>query len=192
MLMSSCMWGDVLRLIVELCCAVLVPAVCHCTDPPPLSPNRTSADVRFPQTLCFIFPSPAPSQLSIKPQLSLRTSKPALWLFHQASRALSYPSLSSFDFPKAAFRYLSPPHPQVIPNLSSATMSTAVDSLADNLAQASIQDPPSTAPDNVLASAAEGRRLYIGNLAYATTEGELKEFFSAYKVWVNLQRTFIF
>ena len=33
-----------------------------------------------------------------------------------------------------------------------------------------------------LASAAEGRRLYIGNLAYATTEGELKEFFKGYLV----------
>ena len=32
----------------------------------------------------------------------------------------------------------------------------------------------------VLASAAEGRRLYIGNLAYATTEGELKTFFDGY------------
>jgi RNA recognition motif-containing protein len=34
------------------------------------------------------------------------------------------------------------------------------------------------------ASAAEGRRLYIGNLAYATTEGELKEFFKDYLVYV--------
>lgn len=32
------------------------------------------------------------------------------------------------------------------------------------------------------ASAEEGRRLYIGNLAYATTEEDLKKFFSAYKV----------
>ena len=63
-------------------------------------------------------------------------------------------------------------------------MSSAVDNLADNLASASIPDPTSTASDTVLASAAEGRRLYIGNLAYATTEGELKEFFSAYKVCV--------
>jgi len=61
-------------------------------------------------------------------------------------------------------------------------MSSAVDNLADNLASASIQDPTSTANDTVLASAAEGRRLYIGNLAYATTEGELKDFFSTYKV----------
>ncbi|CAJ2513534.1 Uu.00g016530.m01.CDS01 [Anthostomella pinea] len=36
--------------------------------------------------------------------------------------------------------------------------------------------------DAVHASAAEGRRLYIGNLAYATTEGELKEFFKEYLV----------
>lgn len=62
-------------------------------------------------------------------------------------------------------------------------MSSAVDNLADNLANASIQDPSSTdQQDTVLASAAEGRRLYIGNLAYATTEGELKEFFKDYKV----------
>ena len=61
-------------------------------------------------------------------------------------------------------------------------MSSAVDNLADNLANASIQDPSNTAQDTVLASAAEGRRLYIGNLAYATTEGELKEFFKDYKV----------
>lgn len=31
-------------------------------------------------------------------------------------------------------------------------------------------------------SAAEGRRLYIGNLAYATTEGELTTFFQGYSV----------
>jgi RNA recognition motif-containing protein len=36
--------------------------------------------------------------------------------------------------------------------------------------------------DAGLVSAAEGRRLYIGNLAYATTEGELKEFFKDFSV----------
>ena len=63
-------------------------------------------------------------------------------------------------------------------------MSTAVDQLADSLTAATVQDPTGATPtDNgVLASAAEGRRLYIGNLAYATTEGELKEFFSTYDV----------
>ena len=58
-------------------------------------------------------------------------------------------------------------------------MSSAVDNLADNLKNASVED---AAADTVLASAAEGRRLYIGNLAYATTEGELKQFFAGYDV----------
>ncbi|KAI9371262.1 hypothetical protein BJX61DRAFT_38891 [Aspergillus egyptiacus] len=40
----------------------------------------------------------------------------------------------------------------------------------------------STAADAAAVSADEGRRLYIGNLAYATTEGELKEFFKDYKI----------
>lgn len=72
-------------------------------------------------------------------------------------------------------------------------MSTAVDNVADNLASTSITNnntanqeqptngAPAAAPaqttDAAAASADEGRRLYIGNLAYATTEGELKEFF---------------
>ncbi|GAB7348723.1 hypothetical protein MBLNU459_g7460t1 [Dothideomycetes sp. NU459] len=45
-------------------------------------------------------------------------------------------------------------------------------------------DKPINAAQNeaVIASAAEGRRLYIGNLAYATTEGELKDFFKDYLV----------
>jgi len=59
-------------------------------------------------------------------------------------------------------------------------MSSAVDNLADTLQASSIQDQ--SASDKVLASAAEGRRLYIGNLAYATTEGELTTFFAGYDV----------
>ncbi|KIV99401.1 hypothetical protein, variant [Verruconis gallopava] len=59
-------------------------------------------------------------------------------------------------------------------------MSAAVES-------APVANPPAESTDNtqsaeVLASAAEGRRLYIGNLAYATTEGELKDFFKEYLV----------
>jgi len=60
-------------------------------------------------------------------------------------------------------------------------MSSAVDNLADNLQKASIDDQ-TAATDAATASAAEGRRLYIGNLAYATTEAELKEFFAGYDV----------
>ena len=44
------------------------------------------------------------------------------------------------------------------------------------------QQPTAAEDEAVRASAAEGRRLYIGNLAYATTEGELKEFFKDYLV----------
>ncbi|KAL4819405.1 hypothetical protein BDW67DRAFT_154496 [Aspergillus spinulosporus] len=39
-----------------------------------------------------------------------------------------------------------------------------------------------SAADAAAVSADEGRRLYIGNLAYATTEGELKEFFKSYTI----------
>lgn len=58
-------------------------------------------------------------------------------------------------------------------------MSSAVDNLADNLQKASL-DAPTATNDKASVSAAEGRRLYIGNLAYATTEAELKQFFSGY------------
>ncbi|WKT46273.1 Arf GTPase activating protein [Fusarium oxysporum f. sp. vasinfectum] len=43
-------------------------------------------------------------------------------------------------------------------------------------------DDKTAANEAASASAAEGRRLYIGNLAYATTEGELKDFFKSYLV----------
>ncbi|TKA61538.1 hypothetical protein B0A49_10957, partial [Cryomyces minteri] len=75
----------------------------------------------------------------------------------------------------------------------------AVDSATAQMANTTLQEPTSTAegasvgaggdkPINasqneaVIASAAEGRRLYIGNLAYATTVGELKDFFKDYLV----------
>jgi len=61
-------------------------------------------------------------------------------------------------------------------------MSSAVDNLAENLKNASLDDTSANNNESVLASAAEGRRLYIGNLAYATTEAELKQFFSGYDV----------
>ncbi|KAK3390997.1 hypothetical protein B0H63DRAFT_493121 [Podospora didyma] len=64
--------------------------------------------------------------------------------------------------------------------------SNAVNDVTNALANTSITgkatDDKSAGNDAVLASAAEGRRLYIGNLAYATTEGELKDFFKGYLV----------
>lgn len=70
----------------------------------------------------------------------------------------------------------------------SEAASNAVNDVTNALANTSIigtsnaAEDKSTANDAVLASAAEGRRLYIGNLAYATTEGELKDFFKDYLV----------
>ncbi|KAF2497531.1 RNA-binding domain-containing protein [Lophium mytilinum] len=71
-------------------------------------------------------------------------------------------------------------------------MSAPVESVTAQLANTTLNEPSagaegdkstSAAQDEaVIASAAEGRRLYIGNLAYATTEGELKEFFKDYLV----------
>jgi RNA recognition motif-containing protein len=55
-------------------------------------------------------------------------------------------------------------------------------SISDKPADTASADKSTSAAHNeaVLASAAEGRRLYIGNLAYATTEGELTTFFKGY------------
>ncbi|KAI2733781.1 hypothetical protein CBS147332_796 [Penicillium roqueforti] len=65
-----------------------------------------------------------------------------------------------------------------------------VDTLADSVAATTLTDKPeingatpsTQAADAAAASADEGRRLYIGNLAYATTEDELKEFFKTYTI----------
>lgn len=70
----------------------------------------------------------------------------------------------------------------------SSIIEKATDAVADvaaSLGATNIADKissTSTNNDAVLASAAEGRRLYIGNLAYATTEEELTNFFKGYLV----------
>ena len=68
--------------------------------------------------------------------------------------------------------------------VDSATAQLANTTLNHTPAEGAGGDQPVKASENeaVIASAAEGRRLYIGNLAYATTEGELKEFFKDYLV----------
>lgn len=65
--------------------------------------------------------------------------------------------------------------------VDSVTAQMATTSL-DNTAETAGTQPTAAENEAVLASAAEGRRLYIGNLAYATTEGELKDFFKDYLV----------
>ncbi|KHN98008.1 RNP domain protein [Metarhizium album ARSEF 1941] len=69
-------------------------------------------------------------------------------------------------------------------NVEKAT-DAAVNDVANTLSNTSISQPgddKAAANEAASASAAEGRRLYIGNLAYATTEGELKDFFKSYLV----------
>ncbi|KAJ5134679.1 ATPase of 26S proteasome regulatory subunit 4 [Penicillium atrosanguineum] len=67
----------------------------------------------------------------------------------------------------------------------------SVDALTTDMAAATVNEIANTngttpaatqSADAAAASADEGRRLYIGNLAYATTEEELKEFFKSYTI----------
>ncbi|KAF4987631.1 hypothetical protein FGRMN_10267 [Fusarium graminum] len=71
-------------------------------------------------------------------------------------------------------------------NTNNTTTDAAVNDIATTLSNTSISNKPAddktAANEAASASAAEGRRLYIGNLAYATTEGELKDFFKSYLV----------
>lgn len=74
---------------------------------------------------------------------------------------------------------------------------SAVDKITEDMAATAIAPSegantatggqPINAAENeaVMAAAAEGRRLYIGNLAYATTEGDLKTFFDGYSVYAS-------
>ncbi|KAK2589769.1 hypothetical protein QQS21_012550, partial [Conoideocrella luteorostrata] len=65
------------------------------------------------------------------------------------------------------------------------TSEVNVNDVANSLSNISISQPAddkAAANEAASASAAEGRRLYIGNLAYATSEGELKDFFKSYLV----------
>jgi len=70
-----------------------------------------------------------------------------------------------------------------VTDAAAAAVNEATNALANTSLNDKTDDKAAAANnDAVLASAAEGRRLYIGNLAYATTEGELKDFFKGYLV----------
>jgi len=61
-------------------------------------------------------------------------------------------------------------------DVTNTLANTSISGKADETKPAANSEPADHA------SASEGRRLYIGNLAYATTEGELKDFFKGYLV----------
>lgn len=71
-----------------------------------------------------------------------------------------------------------------VDNVTEALANTSIAPVANEGANNVTGGEPINAAENeaVIAAAAEGRRLYIGNLAYATTEGELKSFFTGYSV----------
>jgi hypothetical protein len=130
-------------------------------------------------------PRQDPSAYENKDPSSVNPLLPSQYLGHQAtlrspSSSLPQPRQLQSSFsesnPLPAFKYNTQP---------SSTMSTAVNELADTLAATAISAPTNGAAADASAASAsadEGRRLYIGNLAYATTEGELKDFFKAYNV----------
>ncbi|ROT39448.1 hypothetical protein SODALDRAFT_378539 [Sodiomyces alkalinus F11] len=117
--------------------------------------------------------------------------------FHQVQvrRTSSFQAETAFASPQ---RRHSPSTPHQTPKMSAVVekVTDAVHDVTNALSNTAINDKaneskPAANNEAVLASAAEGRRLYIGNLAYATTEGELKEFFKGYLVsftldWVKL------
>ena len=60
---------------------------------------------------------------------------------------------------------------------------TAVEEVTAALEKTAIAAPPTTEAYTAhVTSAAEGRRLYIGNLAYSTTEEQLRDFFQEFSV----------
>ena len=76
---------------------------------------------------------------------------------------------------------MSAPVEQVTTQMATTTLDNSAPATTESTG-AQQQQPTAAEDEAVRASAAEGRRLYIGNLAYATTEGELKDFFKDYLV----------
>lgn len=63
-----------------------------------------------------------------------------------------------------------------------AIAQAVTDAASSAMEKLNLGNGTSATEDSHTLSASEGRRLYIGNLAYSTTEDELKEFFKGYKV----------
>jgi RNA recognition motif-containing protein len=76
-----------------------------------------------------------------------------------------------------------------VDSVTAQMATTSLDNNAPTTESTGAQQSTSAEEEAVRASAAEGRRLYIGNLAYATNEGELKDFFKDYLVYVETWST---
>lgn len=67
--------------------------------------------------------------------------------------------------------------PVAVEHVTEALANTSISAKEINYVDAAEADAAHAAH---AASAAEGRRLYIGNLAYSTTDDQLKEFFTGF------------
>lgn len=67
---------------------------------------------------------------------------------------------------------------------ANAAAPATVEAITEGVKNTTVNDKPKNAEADAAhaASAEEGRRLYIGNLAYSTTDEQLKEFFSGFSV----------
>ena len=92
-----------------------------------------------------------------------------------AKAASSHQSLASLSRPRCC-----------VSAVQSNMSNNAIDDVTDSMAKATVSDHAAEKANGSIndaagaTSAAEGRRLYVGNLPYATTEGELKDFFSRF------------
>ena len=165
------------------------------------SPSSAPCVILASINICLLPPrfSTSNNKTLVNPQ----TNRSPLSTF--ASRAPSYPSTPSIKtFPQRHQTSLQAHKHQQRAKLHARSINptskmSAVDTVADSLANTHIAPVAPTGANNVtggepinaaeneavIASAAEGRRLYIGNLAYATTEGDLKEFFTGYSMYVG-------
>ena len=117
----------------------------------------------------------------------LRAANPEV-VFHQvfsdrtpAPRPRPFLSISRQVF----FVTVSTTHKQILHFTKDVNMSenTAVENVAATLEKTKLDAPVTNEAQVAHAtSAAEGRRLYIGNLAYSTTEEQLTEFFTEFPV----------
>ena len=154
--------------------------------------HRTPSTHFSPNTLrARSYPLPPPSSTSstsqaVRQSITTPTTATVQGHLHRSTRTPKFPQLS------ARFPHSCSSTPQTSANMSapidSATAqmaNTSLDNNAPTTESTGAQQPTAADDEAVRASAAEGRRLYIGNLAYATTEGELKEFFKDYLVYVR-------
>ncbi|KAL3955418.1 hypothetical protein ACCO45_010981 [Purpureocillium lilacinum] len=174
-----------------------------------VAPKKNISDSRLQPGVPLFSPFISPVNLESSAQRIAVCPPPQRYLGHQAtlSNLLPHctrvqprvtPSNVAACSRQPTFERHSPTHLSILhhqpPKMSATNVEkapeAAVNDVANTLSNTSISQPAddkAAANEAASASAAEGRRLYIGNLAYATTEGELKDFFKSYLVSARLR-----